>query len=403
MGRIKRHRKMAGLIFLCFCILLFPGKTGEQDGKVLALQKQEQTDIPKEENPKEETKEEADQPPVDAKDPKEKGNAPGDPSEEEMVEEETGNLKEESLDLLQPKTEFTETERIKTSPLALQTEKEEEGKETEASETEQGEKTEAQEDVQEGKYPEIETDLQSEELVTEKIKRFYVEGRDYQGNPLGESYQTVEGNGELLQAEGSLEGRSYYELMLADGENVVTITVTDSEGRKTTIESIFYYGTGKGTALFSLEAQSLGLGTYFISLVSFEEGASIKEVMLKAMEEKGYAGVCKSAGGRRRSGQEEEYLDQVLKPGITEGFRIPANLREKLEEAGYEEREHRADSLGTGDFFEGSGWEISVDNEYINGMEIHEKVRKGAMIRVQFSLYYGMDIKAGEENREKDW
>ncbi|WP_140398220.1 hypothetical protein [Blautia sp. An249] len=369
----------------------------------MALQKQEQTDIPKEENPKEETKEEAGRPAVDAKDPKEKGNVPGDPSEEEMVEEETGNLKEESLDLLQPKTEFTETERIKTSPLALQTEKEEEGKETEASETEQGEKTEAQEDVQEGKYPEIETDLQSEELVTEKIKRFYVEGRDYQGNPLGESYQTVEGNGELLQAEGSLEGRAYYELMLADGENVVTITVTDSEGRKTTIESIFYYGTGKGTALFSLEAQSLGLGTYFISPVSFEEGASIKEVMLKAMEEKGYAGVCKSAGGRRRSGQEEEYLDQVLKPGITEGFRISANLREKLEEAGYEEREHRADSLGTGDFFEGSGWEISVDNEYINGMEIHEKVRKGAMIRVQFSLYYGMDIKAGEENREKDW
>ena len=61
---------MAGLIFLCFCILLFPGKTGEQDGEVLALQKQEQTDIPKEENPKEETKEEAGRPAVDAKDPK---------------------------------------------------------------------------------------------------------------------------------------------------------------------------------------------------------------------------------------------------------------------------------------------------------------------------------------------
>ena len=396
----KGHRKWIIGLLLCFCILLCTGRSLNREPWTVPGEKEVPYETEKEEETEGETEEEGKEEETEDSLPDHIGEQEERPERFPWAlsgEQETESDKEEADPEKEPESETTILRErsnpvITPLPSGIQEQNEEE---PDSEGTEQG-------DINEGKYPQIETDLQSEELVQEKVKRFYVEGKDYQGNPLGADYQKVDGNGKILEGTEISGGRVYYEMELTEGENVVTITVTDPEGRETTMESIFYYGKQKETVLCSLEAGTLGLGTYFIRLIPLEEGESVSQVIERALEEQGYHSVFR----KEENAENEKWqgaLERIEKEGITEGYRIPPDLYQHLKEEQYEKREHRENSLGSDDFCRGSGWGISVNGEYRKGEELKEEALQGQIIRIRFSLYYGKDIGAAQESWEKEW
>ena len=281
----KGHRKWIIGLLLCFCILLCTGRSLNREPWTVPGEKEVPYETEKEEETEGETEEEGKEEETEDSLPDHIGEQEERPERFPWAlsgEQETESDKEEADPEKEPESETTILRErnnpvITPLPSGIQEQNEEE---PDSEGTEQG-------DINEGKYPQIETDLQSEELVQEKVIRFYVEGKDYQGNPLGADYQKVDGNGKILEGTEISGGRVYYEMELTEGENVVTITVTDPEGRETTMESIFYYGKQKETVLCSLEAGTLGLGTYFIRLIPLEEGESVSPVIERTLEEQG--------------------------------------------------------------------------------------------------------------------
>ncbi len=255
-------------------------------------------------------------------------------------------------------------------------------------------------DPDEGKYPIIATDLEDGEVVSQKYRTFFVRATNYKGKYLDASHVTVTvipagGESKKLYSTSDDGYKVGYKLNMDADMYTVTIKATDKKG----LSSIATYTIKKGEAdepvpdgdiTFSLEASTVGLGTLIGPVkVEFYQGEQLPYVIDRALKEHGYT--------YRYKGDYERgfYLKHVVKNGITDGAKIPDDLLEKLEEAGYTPSDYHQDSLGEYDFSGQAGWIYSVNGANMStGMSSYYPA-DGDEVRIRFSLYNGADIGGG--------
>lgn len=250
-------------------------------------------------------------------------------------------------------------------------------------------------DPNEGKYPEIASDLAEEETVNADYRTFFVQATDYRGQYIPASGLEVYGNGEKLYSISNSNHMVGYRLDPLVQENRISIQATDSEGRSTTVLYTIYRGEDTeaeviGSIRFSLEAGTLGLG-YLLGPASVEihEGEQLSLVICRVLEDNGFT---VDYDGDLTSGF---YLRNVARGGITQGFSIPEELAQKLEEANCSLETYWQDSLGEFDFTKYSGWMYFVNGEYMSSGISTYFPADGDEVRVRFTLYAGADLGHG--------
>lgn len=250
------------------------------------------------------------------------------------------------------------------------------------------------------KNPLIITDLVDGKIIDGNYLSFYVEAKSYKGYKITYDHFEVYLNGDRLYGGGPNEYHANYTKqfvpgdysppVLNSGQNIIVIKVDDGEGHESRIE---YGVTVNGTELeynsavsIRIEAGNLGLGV-IASNNSFlvYQGEKVANVVIRFLEE---SGLGYSTTGTPDIGF---YLKRIYKPGITDGYAIPANLLAGLTEKGVSPMEHEADSLGEKDFYEFSGWMYSM-NGYTPGYGMSgNTVREGDEIHLWFTLDLGND------------
>ena len=87
------------------------------------------------------------------------------------------------------------------------------------------------------------------------------------------------------------------------------------------------------------------------------------------------------------------YLAHLIKPGITNGWVIPEELENDIDEDGLMWTNiYHTDSLGEQDFTQGSGWMYCVNGVFPNYSLSECYLQDGDVLRLRFTLAYGKDI-----------
>lgn len=214
----------------------------------------------------------------------------------------------------------------------------------------------------------------------------------WQNEQLYYSNYTVSVNGKTLPQHSYQSGCwfGYDTYLTQEGENIITVTVTDYDGYAVTKSWRVYYEPGNIKVTVSVEATTVGLG-YLIptTVVEVPGGTSVMEILTALLDRYGYT--YNTNGGT--------YLSQICKSGICNGYRIDPELMELILNdqmddtgAGYNPKPSSADSLGEFDFYRWSGWMYSYNGKYPGyGMNVC-KPQDGAVIRIRFTLAMGKDI-----------
>lgn len=256
--------------------------------------------------------------------------------------------------------------------------------------------------------PRFATNMPRNMTLTGNQFSLQVRGEDGTGMRLYGDHITVELNGKTLEDSGEDEGVTYYRLKLIGGENRITITVWDYEDRYVWNEYVINCttvadGEKIGTITLSIEAGTVGLG-YLVTprTVDIYQGLNLAGITAQFLQDNGYD-IANSG-----SLWDGFYLQHIIRSGITNGWLIPADLEDALNDDGVMwTNEVSADSLGEFDFTAESGWMYSVNNQYPNfGMsECYPK--DGDVIRIRYTLAYGKDIGGGYVNSggnyNKEW
>ena len=255
-------------------------------------------------------------------------------------------------------------------------------------------------DPNEGKYPIIATDLEDGETVSQSYRTFFVRATNYKGRYIDASGIKVTvvpagGDSKKLYSTSDDGYKVGYKLNMDAERYTVTIKATDKKG----LSSIATYTVNKGEAgepepdgeiKFSLEASTVGLGKLIgPTKVEFYQGEQLPYVVDRALKAHGYT--------YRYQGDYDRgfYLKHVVKGGIADGAKIPDDLLEKLEDAGYTPNDYHQDSLGQYDFSGQSGWIYSVNGANMStGMSSYYPA-DGDVVRIRFSLYNGADVGGG--------
>ncbi len=181
----------------------------------------------------------------------------------------------------------------------------------------------------------------------------------------------------------------YNTYLTEEGENSISVTVTDYDGYTATKTWKVYYEKGNVRVKFSMEATTVGLG-YLIppTYIEVPGGSSLTEIMRIALEEYGYT--YQDNGGY--------YLASVGKEGICNGYSIDSELMELIiddgmdEGSGFSPEPASMDSLGEFDFYRWSGWMYSYNGKYPGyGINVC-KPQDGSVIRFRYTLALGKDI-----------
>lgn len=204
----------------------------------------------------------------------------------------------------------------------------------------------------------------------------------------------------------------YGTYLTKEGENTITVTVTDNDGYTVTKTWKVYYEKGNIKVRISVEATTVGLG-YLVppTYVEVPGGTALTDILRQVLDGYGYS--YNDTGGT--------YLATIEKPGICDGFYIDPELMELIiaddmdtTGSGYDPQPASTDSLGEFDFYRWSGWMYSYNGKY-PGYGINAcKPQDGAVIRFRFTLALGKDIGGfspsmggayGETNRNyyKEW
>lgn len=203
---------------------------------------------------------------------------------------------------------------------------------------------------------------------------------------------TVSVNGQTLPQHSYQSGSwfGYDTYLTKEGENTITVTVTDYDGYAVTKSWRVYYEPGNIKVTVSVEATTVGLG-YLIptTVVEVPGGTSVMEILTALLDRYGYT--YNTNGGT--------YLSQICKQGICNGYSIDPELMELILKdqmddtgAGYNPKPSSSDSLGEFDFYRWSGWMYSYNGRYPGyGMNVC-KPQDGAVIRIRFTLAMGKDI-----------
>lgn len=203
---------------------------------------------------------------------------------------------------------------------------------------------------------------------------------------------TVSVNGTTLPMHSYQTGYwfGYDTYLTKEGENTITVTVSDYDGYAVTKSWRVYYEPGNVKVTISVEATTVGLG-YLIppTVVEVPGGTSVMEILTALLDRYGYT--YNTNGGT--------YLSNISKPGICNGYGIDPELMELILEdgmdatgQGYDPKPSSMDSLGEFDFYRWSGWMYSYNGKYPGyGMNVC-KPQDGAVIRIRFTLALGKDI-----------
>ena len=240
------------------------------------------------------------------------------------------------------------------------------------------------------KTPTIITSLSDGQRIDGLRATFTVEGRDYKGYSIESFYFTVYTNDIRTYSSGENTYKRTYKPQLSEGENRIVIVMKDKEGNEARREFTVYADARSepkvgGTVHIVLDARTIGLGYLLDVQQEFYEGDAISHVALEALSRNGFT--CTHTGNSSYGW----YLSRIGKPGITNGFAIPAALLEKLSEDGDSMMGHDADSLGEKDFYEYSGWIFMQNGESPSvGMASREAV-DGDEIVIAFTLDMGKE------------
>ena len=248
-------------------------------------------------------------------------------------------------------------------------------------------------DPNEGKYPEIWTDLLDNEVIGQDWRTFTVRATDYQGRTLGSKKVRVTANDARLYATADDGYEIRYRLPVDAADVAVSIRATDAKGRSTILDLTVHRSEEDaeqvvdGTITLSVEAGTVGLGTLLGPMqVDFYEGEQLPSVLGRALGEHGFGMVYKGSLDRGF------HLQHITRAGITDGWEIPEALLAHLEEAGYTPSDYHQDSLGEYDFSGTSGWMYSVNDVYLDTGMASYYPADGDEVRVRFTLYRGSDI-----------
>ena len=247
--------------------------------------------------------------------------------------------------------------------------------------------------------PRFATNIANGMSITGSQYTLQVRGEDGAKKRLYGDHITVELNGATLEDSGEDEGVTYYRLKLMGGENRVKITVWDYEDRYVWNEYILNCetvadGEKIGSITLSVEASTVGLGDLISPRsVDIYQGLNLAGTVAQFLQDNGYEF---SNAGTLWDGF---YLQYIIRSGITNGWLIPSDLEDAINEDGVMwTNEVSANSLGEFDFTAQSGWMYSVNGQYPNfGMsECYPK--DGDVVRIRFTLATGKDIGGGYVN-----
>lgn len=224
--------------------------------------------------------------------------------------------------------------------------------------------------------------------------------KDYQGNRIYSKGITVRLNGTLYPYTWESEFTSYL-LYFNNGNNRLEIRITDEDGRYTD----YYYqihcqavedGEELGKITLSIDANVLGLG-YIVepTEVTIRQGETLADTITRFLDENGF--IYQYTGSLEAG----FYLSRLGKPGIGTGVSIPEELKKEIDADGLEWKDqHFDDSLGELDYCQGSGWNYTVNGNFLGYSMSDAVVKDGDEVRIRFTLAYGKDIGAPQANGE---
>ena len=158
-----------------------------------------------------------------------------------------------------------------------------------------------------------------------------------------------------------------------------------------------------GTITLSVEASTVGLG-YLISprSVDIYQGLNLAGTVAQFLQDNGYE--ISNSG----SLWDSFYIKYIIRSGITNGWLIPADLEDALNDDGVMwTNEVSTDSLGEFDFTSQSGWLYSVNGQYPNYSMSECYPKDGDTVRIRYTLAMGKDVGGGyingSSNYGKEW
>ena len=249
-------------------------------------------------------------------------------------------------------------------------------------------------DEEESKKPLIECSLKNGQEISGSFFKFTVKAVDYKKNTLSAFYIHVYLNGNVLTSSGTSNGWVSYiadaENPPEDGNNEILISVADQEGNtasKTYIVSVDADGEREigGEVTITVEARTLGLGTLINKTVEFYEGETIPYVLVRVILDAGYE------YERDKSLRQGFYLKSINRPGITNGWKVPDPILEKLEEENASIMGYDSDRLAEKNFYENSGWMYMWNGSILESGMSAVQVENGDEIVIFFTLDMGKE------------
>jgi hypothetical protein len=269
----------------------------------------------------------------------------------------------------------------------------EDDEETEDSDKEDD--TEESEDEVIDMTPLIITTLEDGTSVEGTRLTFEVEASDYKGRKIERGNFQVFVNGVRTYSSGSMY-KGKYQPELTDGENEISITVTDVYGNSITEKyKVYCNALGQrevgGNIQVIIDARTVGLGYLMDCTQEFYKGDSVSHVVMEALDNNGFSYVA------RGNGSYGWYLAEISKPGMmsAEDVSIPDPIQEKLNEVGASYMgfdRSDVDRLREKTLYENSGWIYHYNDEILPTGMSNCDATDGDVIILSFTLHMGNEF-----------
>lgn len=190
---------------------------------------------------------------------------------------------------------------------------------------------------------------------------------------------------------------TYYYVPLTAGENNISITLTDKDGRQWDYSYTLncqHVSDGEtiGTVSLSVDAKILGLGNLSSnSSLSIHQGENGFDVIKNYLESNGFKVEAKNG-----------YIQRIYRSNAFSGGAIPDEIKPYLNSNSYTKK-HDDNSLGERDYTAGSGWVYSVNGNVVPYGLDTAHFSDGDKIRFTFTLSYGKDIIGAEDGYDICW
>lgn len=243
--------------------------------------------------------------------------------------------------------------------------------------------------------PEITTTLVDGAVQQSRKKTFEVWAKDANGVKID---STVTLNGTPVAVNWDDTTKTSFTLIFGEdntGDNIIEISATDSNGATAKVKYNIIYqkaepGEVIGKAVWSVEAFTIGMG-YIIPPEEYDiiEGETSAQMLERILTQAGYE--WESSGS-----VESAYYLIKIKDGsarLNLDPQIPEVLQAvlPLSMTSYDPLDFQEGSLGEFDFTNGSGWMYCLNNVFPNVGFADSYLSDGDVVRVQYTLAYGMD------------